>query len=34
VSISWPVERLGRRPSPEVVTAVLEVAAAISRAAR
>jgi DNA-binding IclR family transcriptional regulator len=34
VSISGPVERLGRRPSPEVVTAVLEAAVAISRAAR
>ncbi|MPQ97316.1 helix-turn-helix domain-containing protein [Modestobacter sp. I12A-02628] len=34
VSISGPVERLGRRPAPEVVTAVLEAAAAISRAAR
>ncbi|WP_456543719.1 MULTISPECIES: IclR family transcriptional regulator [unclassified Blastococcus] len=34
VSISGPVERLGRRPSPEVVTAVLEAAGAIGRAAR
>jgi DNA-binding IclR family transcriptional regulator len=34
VSISGPVERVGRRPSPEVVTAVLEAAVAISRAAR
>jgi DNA-binding IclR family transcriptional regulator len=34
VSISGPVERLGRRPSPEVVGAVLDAAAAISRAAR
>jgi DNA-binding IclR family transcriptional regulator len=34
VSISGPIERLGRRPSPEVVTAVLEAAVAISRAAR
>jgi DNA-binding IclR family transcriptional regulator len=34
VSISGPIERLGRRPSPEVVGAVLEAAAAISRAAR
>jgi DNA-binding IclR family transcriptional regulator len=34
VSISGPVERLGRRPSPEVVNAVLEAAVAISRAAR
>jgi DNA-binding IclR family transcriptional regulator len=34
VSISGPVERLGRRPSPEVISAVLEAAAAISRAAR
>ncbi|MFW3169457.1 IclR family transcriptional regulator [Geodermatophilus sp. CPCC 206100] len=34
VSISGPVERLGRRPSPEVVGAVLETAGAISRAAR
>jgi DNA-binding IclR family transcriptional regulator len=34
VSISGPVERLGRRPSPEVVGAVLEAAAAIARAAR
>ncbi len=33
VSISGPVERLGRRPSPEVVGAVLETAAAIARAA-
>ena len=32
VSISGPVERLGRRPSPEVVGAVLETAAAIARA--
>jgi hypothetical protein len=28
------VERLGRRPSPEVIGAVLDAAAAISRAAR
>ncbi|WP_456615558.1 IclR family transcriptional regulator [Blastococcus sp. SYSU DS0541] len=34
VSISGPVERLGRRPSPEVVGAVLDAAAAISRSAR
>ena len=34
VSISGPVERLGRRPSPEVVSAVLEAAGAIGRAAR
>jgi DNA-binding IclR family transcriptional regulator len=34
VSISGPVERLGRRPSPEVIGAVLDTAAAISRAAR
>jgi DNA-binding IclR family transcriptional regulator len=34
VSISGPVERLGRRPSPEVVGAVLDAASAISRAAR
>jgi DNA-binding IclR family transcriptional regulator len=34
VSISGPVERLGRRPSPEVLGAVLEAAGAISRAAR
>jgi DNA-binding IclR family transcriptional regulator len=34
VSISGPVERLGRRPSPEVVSAVLDAAAAIARAAR
>jgi DNA-binding IclR family transcriptional regulator len=34
VSISGPVERLGRRPSPEVVTAVLEAAVAIGRAVR
>jgi len=34
VSISGPVERLGRRPSPEVVAAVLDTAVAISRAAR
>ena len=34
VSISGPVERLGRRPSPEVVTAVLDAAVAISRATR
>jgi DNA-binding IclR family transcriptional regulator len=34
VSISGPVERLGRRPSPEIVSAVLDAAAAISRAAR
>jgi len=34
VSISGPVERLGRRPVPEVVNAVLEAAVAISRAAR
>jgi DNA-binding IclR family transcriptional regulator len=34
VSISGPVERLGRRPSPEVVGAVLDIAAAIGRAAR
>src|SRR6185312_2997054 len=34
VSISGPVERLGRRPSSEVVGAVLDAAAAIGRAAR
>jgi len=34
VSISGPVERLGRRPSTEVVGAVLEAAAAIARVAR
>ena len=34
VSISGPVERLGRRPSPEIVGAVLDTAAAIARAAR
>src|SRR6476469_6069552 len=34
VSISGPVERLGRRPSPEIVGAVLDAAASISRAAR
>jgi DNA-binding IclR family transcriptional regulator len=34
VSISGPVERLGRRPSPHVVGAVLDAAAAIGRAAR
>jgi hypothetical protein len=34
VSISGPVERLGRRPSPEVVGAVLDAAAAIARATR
>ncbi len=34
VSISGPVERLGRRPSPEVVAAVLDSAAAIARAVR
>jgi DNA-binding IclR family transcriptional regulator len=34
VSISGPVERLGRRPAPEVVGAVLEAAGAISRASR
>ena len=34
VSISGPVERLGRRPSPEVVGAVLDAAAAIARTAR
>jgi DNA-binding IclR family transcriptional regulator len=34
VSISGPVERLGRRPAPEVIGAVLEAAAAISRATR
>jgi DNA-binding IclR family transcriptional regulator len=34
VSISGPVARLGRRPSPEMVSAVLDAAAAISRAAR
>ncbi|MDP9429956.1 MAG: IclR family transcriptional regulator [Actinomycetota bacterium] len=33
VSISGPVERLGRRPAPEVVGAVLEAADAISRGA-
>jgi DNA-binding IclR family transcriptional regulator len=34
VSISGPVERVGRRPSPEVVAAVLDAAVSISRAAR
>jgi DNA-binding IclR family transcriptional regulator len=34
VSISGPVERLGRRPSPQVVGAVLDTATAIGRAAR
>jgi DNA-binding IclR family transcriptional regulator len=34
VSISGPVERLGRRPSPQVIGAVLDTAAAIGRAAR
>jgi DNA-binding IclR family transcriptional regulator len=34
VSISGPVERLGRRPSPEIVGAVLDAAAAIARSAR
>ncbi|WP_269801738.1 IclR family transcriptional regulator [Blastococcus atacamensis] len=34
VSISGPVERLGRRPAAEVIGAVLDAAAAISRAAR
>lgn len=34
VSISGPVERLGRRPGPEIIGAVLDAAAAISRAAR
>jgi len=34
VSISGPVERLGRRPSPEIIGAVLDAAAAISRATR
>ena len=34
VSISGPVERLGRRPAPEVAGAVLDAAAAIARAAR
>jgi DNA-binding IclR family transcriptional regulator len=34
VSISGPVERLGRRPGPAVVGAVLDAAAAIGRAAR
>jgi DNA-binding IclR family transcriptional regulator len=34
VSISGPVERLGRRPSPEVVGTVLDIAAAIARSAR
>jgi DNA-binding IclR family transcriptional regulator len=33
VSISGPVERLGRRPSPEVIGAVLDAAAAMGRAA-
>ena len=32
VSISGPIERLGRRPAPTVVNAVLDAAAAISRA--
>ena len=34
VSVSGPVERLGRRPSPEVVGSVLDAAAAIGRAVR
>ena len=34
VSISGPVERLGRRPGPELVGAVLDAAAAVGRAAR
>jgi DNA-binding IclR family transcriptional regulator len=34
VSISGPVERLGRRPSPEIIGAVLDAAASISRSAR
>lgn len=34
VSISGPVERLGRRPSPEVISAVLDAAVAISHATR
>jgi DNA-binding IclR family transcriptional regulator len=34
VSISGPVERLGRRPSPGTIGAVLDAAAAISRAVR
>nr|WP_243469957.1 IclR family transcriptional regulator [Klenkia marina] len=34
VSVSGPVERLGRRPSPEVVGAVLDAAVAIGRAVR
>jgi DNA-binding IclR family transcriptional regulator len=34
VSISGPVERLGRRPGPELVGAVLDAAAAIGRAVR
>ena len=34
VSISGPVERLGRRPSPEIIGAVLDAAAAIARSAR
>jgi DNA-binding IclR family transcriptional regulator len=34
VSISGPVERLGRRPSQEVIGAVLDAAAAIGRSAR
>jgi DNA-binding IclR family transcriptional regulator len=34
VSISGPVERLGRRPGPELVGVVLDAAAAIARSAR
>ncbi len=34
VSVSGPVERLGRRPSPAVVGAVLDAAAAIGRSVR
>jgi len=34
VSVSGPVERLGRRPSPAVVGAVLDAAVAIGRATR
>lgn len=34
VSISGPVERLGRRPSPELISSVLDAATSISRSAR
>ncbi len=34
LEVTGAVERLGRRPSPEIIGAVLDTAAAISRAAR